>query len=264
MNKIGFYGAGNMAEAIISGLLKSGNYSPGDILAFDISPDRAHYIKEKYGILFAESEESLMKSSEYCILAVKPQILSSIENNVYGKKFSGVLVSILAGIEIARLSKIFPQAGIARIMPNSPALVGEGMTCIFYGSRISEEHKNKIEDIFKYIGKTIVIEEKHMDALTGLSGSGPAYVYQFIEAMADAGVYCGLARKDAYLLAAQTILGSARMFLETDKHPGELKDMVTSPGGTTIEGVKALEKEGFRNAVMEAVISGFEKSKQLK
>lgn len=253
-----------MAEAIIKGILKKGIISSKDIIAYDISKDRVEYMNNKYNITFLTSENEVLENSDYTFLAVKPQIFPLISKSGIGFEYQGIIISIMAGIDSNILKKTFPKAKVVRTMPNVPALVGEGITGICFSEDTPDLIKDKVIILFQSIGKTLLLEEKNIDALTGLSGSGPAFVFQFAEAMADAGVYCGLTRKDASLLAAQTIFGSAKMIMETGTHTGELKDSVTSPGGTTIEGVKALEENGFRNAVMEAVISSYKKSIELK
>ncbi len=264
MTNIGFIGAGNMAEAIISGILKNGIFESENIVVFDISKDRSDYMSERYKIKTLDSEEKILQESDYTFLAVKPQVFPSLRESGFGLNYQGTIISIMAGVDLSSLKIAFPKAEVVRTMPNFPALVGEGMTGLCFSNSISKEKKDVVVNIFDSIGKTLILEEKNIDALTGLSGSGPAFVFQFAEALADAGVYCGLPRKDAYLLAAQTIYGSAKMIMETGNHPGDLKDSVTSPGGTTIEGIKNLEKNGFRNAVMEAVIGSYKKSKELK
>lgn len=264
MNKTGFIGAGNMAEAIISGVLNNGILESTDIVAYDISTERTEYMKDKYNIHFLSSEKEVLEEADYVFLAIKPQIFPALRESGIGLNYQGTIISIMAGIDTISLKEAFPKAEVVRTMPNFPALIGEGMTGVCYSNDISEIKKDKVNSFLQSIGKTLVIEEKNIDALTGLSGSGPAFVFKFAEALSDAGVFCGLSRKDTYLLVAQTILGSAKMMLETDKHLGELKDSVTSPAGTTIEGIKALEKNGFNNAVMEAVISSYKKSKELK
>ncbi len=261
--KIGFYGAGNMAEAIINGLIRSALYSPDQIIAYDVDQNRVAYMQEQYEISFASDEEALLKIADICVLAIKPQILPVLESKPFIKKYSGILISVLAGTSVESLGKVFSFAKIVRTMPNAPALVAEGMTGICYADDLTVQEKADVDQIFSSVGEIIEVKEEHLAAVTGISGSGPAYVFVFAEAMADAAVLCGLSRKDAYLLAAQTIAGSAAMIQKTGKHPGELKDMVTSPGGTTIEAIKSLEENGFRNAVMEAVISSYQKSKQL-
>ncbi len=253
-----------MAEAIIRGIQKKENIKKENIFAFEVSEERICYMKGKYNITFLESINQVLKESDYIFLAIKPQVFPIIFGSDIGFEYSGTIISIMAGIDTIKLSKVFPKAEIIRTMPNVPALVGEGITGVCFSQTISNENKKEVINFLQSIGKTLIIEEKKIDALTGLSGSGPAFVFQFAEAMADAGVYCGLSRTEASQLAAQTIYGSAKMIMETGKHPGELKDSVTSPGGTTIEGIKALEEKGFKNSVMEAVISSYKKSKELK
>lgn len=264
MRRIGFYGTGNMAEAVIAGLLGRGGYEAANLLGYDVSRERVVCMQEIYKIPFVSTPEILLQESQCCILAIKPQVLSYLEEQGVGSHYTGVLISILAGTEVSRLHKVFPKARVVRAMPNSPCLIGEGITGLVFPESITQEEKQEVLGIFETIGKTLVLEEKQMDALTGLSGSGPAFVYMFLEALGDAGVYCGLSRKDAYALACQTLLGSARMVMETGKHPAELKDTVASPGGTTIAGIQALEANGFRHGVMDAVISSYEKSRKMK
>ena len=264
MKKIGFIGSGNMAEAIISGILQKGIIKEKNILAFEVSKERITYMNDKYNITFLDSINEVLIESDYTFLAIKPQIFPIVFGTEIGFEYSGTIISIMAGIDTTKLNKAFPKAEVVRTMPNVPALVGEGITGVCFSKEITNENKDEVIKLLQSIGKTLIIEEKNIDALTGLSGSGPAFVFQFAEAMADAGVYCGLSRTDASLLAAQTIYGSAKMIIETGKHPGELKDSVTSPGGTTIEGIKALEENAFKNSVMEAVISSYKKSKELK
>lgn len=253
-----------MAEAIISGILKNGINEAENIVAYDVSDERIKYMEEKYNIAFLSSEKEILKEAEYVFIAVKPQVFPFISESRIGHNYQGTIISIMAGIDSINLKKAFPEAEIVRTMPNIPATVGEGITGVCYSMDISDKRIENVISILESIGKVLILEEKNIDALTGLSGSGPAFVFQFAEAMSDAGVYCGLSRSDSYLLAAQTIFGSAKMMMETGKHPGELKDWVTSPGGTTIEGIKELEKYGFKNAVMEAVISSYKKSKVMK
>jgi pyrroline-5-carboxylate reductase len=262
--KIGFIGAGAMAEAIISGVIKAGLYDTSQIIASDISKMRLDQIKEKFTITITTDNDEVCQKADIIVLAIKPQFMKDVLTNLKNKpRENQLVISIAAGITITFLENNLEQIPIIRVMPNTPALVGAGMTALCKGNFATNNHLAQAEEIFKAVGETVVIDEKLIDAVTGLSGSGPAYVFQFIEALADGGVQVGLPRKTAYLLAAQTVLGSGLMVLNTGLHPGELKDMVTSPGGTTIKAINVLENRGLRAAVMDAVEAAYLKSKQL-
>lgn len=264
--KIGFLGSGNMAEAIIHGLIKSGMTTGASISASDKNIKRLNSIVEEYGIEGYNKNFEVARRSDIVILAVKPQtidpVLKDIKDELSSEK---ILVSIAAGIKVSKIAdKLKNETKIVRVMPNTPAIVLSGVSAIYAGKNVSDCEKKIIMSLFEAIGKTVSIEnEELMDAVTGLSGSGPAFVYTFIEALSDGGVKEGLSRKDALTLAAQTVLGSAKMVLEQDKHPAQLKDMVTSPGGTTIAGVAKLEEKGFRSSVISAVEAAVKRSKAL-
>ena len=250
--KLSFIGAGNMAGAIIGGLLK-GFCQPQDITVYDISEAALQCWKQQ-GVQTAGSIREAVECSEITILAVKPNVvMTALEDVKQAEGLDGKLIlSIAAGISRKQIAdKLQDSCHTLRIMPNTPALVGEGMSVIF-DNGFSEDIDIACQ-IMGQVGKTLVMQESYVDAVTAVSGSGPAYLYLVLEAMADGGVLCGLPRGTAYTLAAQTMLGSAKMLLETGKHPGELKDQVCSPGGTTIEAVAALEEEGLRHAMIEAV-----------
>ena len=254
--KIGFIGGGNMASAILGGVISAGLCETSDIFVTDVSDDAL----KKYELSGIKCGKSLdvALSADIVILAVKPFILPGVLKNLSEMKDKikdKVFASIAAGYAIGKIKEgLGFDAKVIRIMPNTPALIGEGMSVLVsdYLPATDEEFES-VKKIFDSIGKTAVMPESLISAVTSVSGSGPAYVYMFIEALADAGVTGGLSRNDAYLLAAQTVLGSAKMVLETKKHPGELKDMVCSPKGTTIEAVAELEKTGFRGSVISAV-----------
>ncbi|MDY2670424.1 MAG: pyrroline-5-carboxylate reductase [Anaerovoracaceae bacterium] len=262
--KLGVIGAGNMGSAIIKGCITAG-MSPEDIIVCGHHPDKLKEMAEQLGFSVSASAEALTAASDIVLIAVKPgnvaEVLYDIEPAFTEKK---ILVSIAAGRTIESLAASCATARrIVRAMPNTPALVGSGMTALSRSEFVTDEDYEKVEKIFAGIGLVQEVPESLMDAVTGLSGSGPAYVYMFIEALADGGVLNGLPRKQAVQLAAQTVLGSARMVLETGGHPAELKDAVCSPGGTTIEGVRELEAGGLRSTVIEAVTAATEKSKEL-
>lgn len=265
MAKIGFVGMGNMAGAIMRGILKT--VAPEDILFYDASEAQMNKVTAETGVLHASSNTELVKQVKYVLLAVKPQVLPKVMpelREVLTEEH--VVISIAAGYSIADLSAgLGEKARIVRVMPNTPALVGEGMAGVSYDAeKFSEEEKKMVEMIFTSVGKMEIVDEKLMDAVGSASGCSPAYVYMFIEALADGCVRNGLPRNMAYKMAAQAVLGSAKMVLETGMHPGELKDMVCSPGGTTIEGLAVLEECNFRGAVIKACDANFQKNKKLK
>lgn len=252
--KFGFIGAGNMGFAIMKGLLKT--FSPDQIIFYERDARRAEDVAAATGAAAADNGLSCAASSEYVILAIKPQQLKTaveeIRKRITGKQ---ILISIAPGVSIADLKEMFgAECRVVRAMPNTPALVGEGMSGVCYdGALFSDAEKATIKTFFESFGKMAMVEEKLINAVVSISGSSPAYVYMFMEALADSGVKYGLPRNLAYEMAAQAVLGSAKMVLDTGKHPGELKDMVCSPAGTTIGAVRTLEEKGFRSAVFEAV-----------
>lgn len=259
--KIGIIGAGNMSTAIMKGLIGAGKL-PGDIFVSDISADKLREAGE-LGVQTGTNEEAA-SFGDAVILAVKPNIfekaLPSLASALSGK----LVISIAAGITIGFISSLLPGARIVRLMPNTPALVGAGMTAISFASPATQTDADTVETLFASLGKCVQVPESLMDAVVSVSGSGPAYAYMLIDAMAQGGVARGLTKKDALLLAAQTVYGAAKMVLETGQHPAVLCDNVCSPGGTTIAAVEVLEAKGFRTAVMEAEKKCAEKSALLK
>lgn len=264
---VGFIGTGNMATAIIEGALKSGVLSAKEIL-LDRQRSRAAALHEKYDVALCDGLEALISASDMLVLAVKPNVVEKVLKEAVETLRGKAVVSIAAGWTTGRLQALCGGAAgnrILRVMPNTPALVGEGMTAMSRETTFTREESALAERIFASFGRVAWVEEYMMEAATGVSGSGPAYAFMFIEAMADGGVAMGLPRKAALELAAQTLLGAAKMALSDEHmHPGELKDMVCSPGGTTIEAVRVLEAKGFRSAVMEAVIASAEKAEAMK
>ena len=264
--KIGFIGAGNMGSAIIGGILSNSIAAPSELIVSDKNETALASLKEKYGICTVSDNKECTLKADILFLCVKPNILYSvideIKNSVNEKT---IFVSIAAGQSIEKMSAAFGKEDIKliRVMPNTPALVGEGMAAVVPNCNVTEEETQTVLDIFSSFGKAEIVSENLMDTVTAVSGSSPAYVFMFIEAMADAAVAGGMTRDKAYTFAAQAVLGSAKMVLETNMHPGALKDMVCSPGGTTIEAVKVLEEEGLRNAVIKAMKACEEKSKGL-
>lgn len=260
MAKIGFIGMGNMGYAMLKGALKI--FSPEDIIFYCPSEDRRKKINEETKVPYAESNAECANNAKYIILAVKPQMYETVTKNIHNVvKAEHVIISLAPNKTIADVELMLGNdKRIVRAMPNTPALVGEGMTGVSYdASLFSFEEKEMIEKFFKSFGKMTVVDEKLMSAVVCASGSSPAYVYMFIEALADGVVQYGIPRKQAYELVAQTVLGSAKMVLETKIHPGELKDNVCSPGGTTIKAVAALEANGFRNSLIKATDECYKK-----
>ena len=263
--KIGFLGMGNMAQAVVGGILKKGICAPLDIIASRRSQIELDKMKEKYGIIVTTDNVEVVKTSDIIILAVKPQMLKQVTTQI--KEFvkeGQIIVSLAAGKTIGWFEEeLGSNCKIVRCMPNTPALVLEGCTGVCYNSMVTEDEIKQILTILSSFGKAELVSEHMMDAVVGVSGSSPAYVFMMIEAMADGAVAAGMPRKQAYEFAAQAIYGSAKLVMESGKHPGELKDMVCSPGGTTIAAVKALEEGGFRASIMNAVAASVEKSRSL-
>ncbi|KTR91641.1 pyrroline-5-carboxylate reductase [Pantoea dispersa] len=263
--KIGFVGCGNMAKAIISGLVNSGQIAPANIWVHDRKPDTNQAMAQQYGVTAAESVESLAREVDILFGAVKPNVILKVLKDLAGQlKKDALVVSIAAGVTLDSLAAVLGHdRKIIRVMPNTPSLVNEGMTSITPNVLVESQEVDEVVTIFESFGKAAVVNEYLIHAVVGVSGSAPAYVFMFIEAMADAAVLGGMPRAQAYQFAAQAVKGSAQMVLETGKHPGELKDMVCSPGGTTIEAVKVLEEKGFRAAVMSAMQQCMAKSEAL-
>lgn len=262
--KIGFIGGGNMAGAILDGVLRASLCTKGELVVCDKNPSAL----AKFSGIQTAAENTVALASDYVILAVKPQVLPCVLQEIVdsGKDISKtVFVSIVAGASVDSIRKILgDRAKIVRVMPNTPATVLAGMTVVAEKeAQLTEEEFSGAIAIFDAIGKTEILPEQMLNSVIGISGSSPAYVFMMIEAMADAGVRDGLARDTAYRLAAQSILGSAKMVLESGMHPGVLKDMVCSPKGTTIEAVAELEKRGFRAALIEAIKKCNEKANNL-
>lgn len=262
---IGFIGCGNMAKAMIGGILKSGLVNPKNIIASARTKETLENSKKQYGIMITLNNKEVAIKSDYLVIAVKPymydDVLAEIKDVIRNDQ---VIISIAAGISVDYIKRIIGEdKSVVRAMPNTPAMVGEGMTALIFDNNIPNSKKNEIISMFTGFGKCEIIDESLIDAFTALCGSSPAYVYMMIEAMADAGVLEGIPRKQAYKMAAQSVLGAAKMVLETNLHPGELKDNVCSPKGTTIEAVAKLEECGFRSAIIKAVRACAEKSRKM-
>jgi pyrroline-5-carboxylate reductase len=263
--RIGFVGGGNMAEALIRGLLAAKLTAPGDILVSDVREDRLAQLTDTYGVRTTTSNAEVAGQTDIILLAVKPQIMGQVLDGLADVVTEGqLIISIAAGVTtMAIAEKLRGPVRVIRVMPNTPALVLEGASALTRGSQATSDDLEVARHLFRAVGKVVVVDESLMDAITGLSGSGPAYIFLIIDALSDAGVKVGLSRDIAQLLAAQTVLGSARMLLETKKHPGELKDMVTSPGGTAIAGLHTLEQGGLRTTLINAVEAATKRSREL-
>lgn len=260
-----FLGAGQIAEALTRGVLAAGLITPDRIIASDVRPERLDFLVEALGIRTTTDNLTAVRSAEIVFLTVKPQDIDTVLADV-GMHIepAHTVVSVAAGVPIRRIeAALRGHVPVVRVMPNTPCLVGEGMAVVALGSYASETHEELVLRIFRAVGRAITLPEKHLDAVTALSGSGPAFVSLIIEAFSDAGVRVGLPRDVAQLLSIQTVLGTARMLRETGAHPALMKEMVTSPGGTSIAGLHALERGGVRAAIMDAVVAAAERSREL-
>jgi pyrroline-5-carboxylate reductase len=263
--KIGVIGAGKIGSAIARGVIAAGLATKEQVMASDVSEALRRSITAELGIKATSDNGQLCDFAEIVILAVKPQIVDPVAKETAKKVGkSKLLVSVAAGVPIARIeANLEKGARVVRVMPNIPCVVGAGAAGFAGGTNASADDLEKVGAILNSFGIGLPVEEKFLDAVTGLSGSGPAYVFLFIEALADGGVQVGLTREVALKLAMQTVYGAARMALESSKHLGELKDEVASPGGTTIAGIYAMEQKGFRGTVMDAVVSATRRSQEL-
>lgn len=261
---LGFIGMGNMGTAMLSGVKDI--FGKDNIIFHRSSKEKMEEFSIHEGIAFKDNNIGVVQEAKYIILAVKPQMFERVAKEISEYiTDNNILISLAPGFTVKQLAEIFKTDRIVRSMPNTPAMVGEGMTGVcFDGDIFSGEEIEDIHKIFESVGKMQVVDEKMMNNVVCASGSSPAYVFMFMEALADSAVKCGMARKDAYTFVAQTVLGSAKLMLETGKHPAELKDMVCSPGGTTIAGVEQLEKNGFRKAVFAATEACFDKCNNIK
>jgi pyrroline-5-carboxylate reductase len=263
--RLAFIGAGNMAEAVVAGLLHGGHLPPAQIMASDIRSGRLDDIKKLYKVAVTENNYDAAASADVILLAVEPQVLDEVLREiapVVGD--TKLVVSVAAGYPIARLGgRLCGTRRIVRAMPNTPSTIREGITAMACDAGLAEEDVRTARALFEPIGKVVEVPERSLDAVTGLSGSGPAYVYVMIEALADGGVKMGLPRETAQLLAAQTVAGAARMVIESREHPGMLKDRVASPGGTTIAGLHELERGCLRATLMSAVEAATKRSIEL-
>jgi len=263
--KIGFIGAGNMAEALMKGIMSAGLASKDEIIASEPSTERKEFIARTYGVRVTGDNVEVARNANLIVLAVKPNNVSMVMDELKPYLTTDhLLISIAAGVRIAQIeSKLNYGVRVIRVMPNQPCLVGASASAFALGKSAKPEDKDTVMKLLQSVGIAFVVEEKLLDAVTGLSGSGPAFVYVVIEAMADGGVLAGLPRNIAVKLAAQTVYGAAKTVLDSNAHPAIMKDMVASPAGTTIEGLLVLEQSGVRGAFMEAVEAAAKKSKEL-
>ena len=256
MKKIGFIGCGNMGSAMMQGIIASGKADAKDIITSDVSMEALNIRKDSLGVNITQDNKEAAKFADILFLSVKPQYYASVIDEIKDcVDMNKIIVTIAPGKTLKYLAEAFGKSlKIVRTMPNTPAMVSEGMMALCPNENITKEDLELIEKICSGFSKTEVVAENLMDTVTAVSGSSPAYVFMFIEAMADAAVAGGMPRAQAYKFAAQAVMGSAKMVLETGKHPGELKDMVCSPAGTTIQAVRVLEERGMRSAVFEAMM----------
>ena len=265
MAKIGFIGGGQMAEALVRGILTAKVAKAREIFISEPQKERRDYLKKAYGVIIVSENKEILAKVETVILAVKPQVLAEVLTDIApAVEERHLIISIAAGIPLSFLESRLPEGTrVIRVMPNTPALVLEGMSVLSPGASATEKDLDQAQQIFSAIGEALCLPEIYLDAVTGLSGSGPAYVFAFIEGLIDAGVRVGLPRPQAEKLVIQTVLGAARLAKETGKDPYQLKAMVTSPGGTTIAGLKEMEKAGFKGVLFEAVEAATRRSQEL-
>ena len=263
--KIGFIGLGNMAKAMLGGMLSQGIAAKEDVIGSAKTQATREAVKEAYGIETFSDNKEVAAKADILILAVKPQFFAEVIPEIKDAvKEDTLIISIAAGKTMAEIEAMFgKKIKLVRCMPNTPALVGEGCSGVCRNAGVSDGEMAKCMELMNSFGLAEEVTEKLMDAVTGVSGCSPAYVFLFIESLADGAVAAGMPRKQAYSFAAQTVMGSAKLMLESGKHPGELKDMVCSPAGTTIEGVRILEENGFRGTVMNAVKGSVEKAQKM-
>ncbi|MGH7233353.1 MAG: pyrroline-5-carboxylate reductase [Nitrospiraceae bacterium] len=262
--KIAMIGAGQMAEALLRGLLASQVSDPARLFATDISAERRDHIKQQMGVRVGADNREAALWADIVVMAVKPQMIDAVVTDLGPVVEGKLVISIAAGVSLARIAACLPgRTPLVRVMPNAPALIREGVSALAFGPRVDEQDRETAYAMFQAVGRVVIVDETLMAAVTGLSGSGPAYVFMAIEALADGGVKMGLSRSVAELLAAQTVLGAARMLIETGEHPGRLKDRVASPGGTTIAGLHRLEQGRLRATLIEAVEAATKRAEEL-
>jgi len=262
---LGFIGSGNMAQAMLKGILAKGIYEKDNVIVSDLNEATLKKVQGELGVQTTTNNKEVVEKADVLVLAVKPFHFATVIPEIADVvKSETLIISIAAGQTIANIENLFGKnIKLVRTMPNTPALVLAGATGMCFNTNVSEKEKEEAVQLFESFSKVAVVSESMIDTVIGVSGSSPAYVFMFIEAMADAAVADGMPRAQAYEMAAQTVYGSAKMVLETGKHPGELKDMVCSPGGTTIEAVRVLEEKGFRSAVIEGQMACVKKAREM-
>ncbi|MCX8204721.1 MAG: pyrroline-5-carboxylate reductase [Candidatus Nezhaarchaeota archaeon] len=263
--RLGIIGAGRIGEALISGLLKAGFVKPSGVMASDVSEARLRHISSAYGVECVSDNVKVARSCETVVLSVKPKDVHKVLEEIKGElTASHLLISIAAGVATSYIAKVLSKrVPIVRAMPNVAVLVREGMTVVAPGPWAEEHHVKLAEELFSSVGKVMRLPEDFFDAVTALSGSGPAYASLIVEAMIDAGIRVGLPREAATILAAQSVLGAAKMLLETGEHPAKLREMVTTPAGVTIEGIVELEEGRLRATIIKAITRATQRSKEL-
>lgn len=264
MRKIGIIGYGNIAEAMVSGLLKSNFFNPDDIIASSRNEKKLNRARDEFGIEVTRDNLKVIKNVEVLIISVKPLVMAKILEQIKDEISDDVvIVSVVSSVSIEEIEDIIGKKKIIRTMLNTPVMVNEGMSALAMNDQVTYPEMDYVVDMFKSFGNAEIVEEKYMDVITAISGTSPAYVFMMIEAMADGGVLMGFPRRKAYRMAAQAVKGAAKMVLETDMHPGELKDMVCSPGGSTIDGVFTLESNNFRGTIIKTIKDATEKAIKL-
>jgi pyrroline-5-carboxylate reductase len=263
--KIAFLGAGKMGEALARGMISKGVVKVENVIMSDIQKKRLEELSKKYGVVRAKSNKEAVQKGDIVFICVKPQQLDSLLKEFEEFNFKDkLIVSIAAGVPIHKYYQMWGEVKVIRVMPNTPALVGWGMSALSPGRGVSGEEVEKVLNLLKAVGEAIVVEEKYMDIVTAISGSGPAYFFYFVESLIQAGVKAGLSREISSQLAINTLLGSGFLLKETGKHPSELMDMVTSPGGTTAAALAAFEKNALRYAVIEGVEAAIQRAQELR
>jgi pyrroline-5-carboxylate reductase len=264
--KLTIIGGGVMAEGILCRLLQEKICPPQKVLISEPQLTRRDFLQQKYDVKVTANNREAFSDADLVLLAIKPQVFDAVVKELEPQdhhQSKPLIISILAGVTLERLEKAFPNQPVIRTMPNTPATVGAGITAMVPSKKVSPSHLSLAKSILAAVGEVVEVSESLMDAVTGLSGSGPAFVALMVEALADGGVASGLPRQLAYKLALQTLLGTAKLLKESELHPAQLKDRVTSPGGTTMAGVAQLEKSGFRSAIIEAVKAAYLRSQEL-
>lgn len=264
MNRVLIIGCGSMGSAVLSGCLKAGVWKKEQITIKDRDPQNAKNKAESYGVSWTDTIDQGLQNFDFILLSVKPNIVPSVLECIGRSNFHGLLVSLAAAVTLQQLEEnISSDIGVIRVMPNTPVSVGAGMTAVALGSHATEQMGQDAERVFSALGRTAVVTERQLDELGALSGAGPGYAFVIIDALADGGVRIGLPRALAIEAAAQTLYGAAKMVLDTGRHPAELRDQVTSPGGTTIAGIHAMEQRGIRAALMDGIAACMERSDEM-